>query len=157
PTNRTGSASSTSANQQSTVIVSAAATSASTAESQTATAAAVESMASISSAVEGAPETQAVASALSDPSAPPNVVSDVVSKVLATVGLNPFASNDPLAPVDSPAMWAMLAMARKQEDVEEPSSFGRMFGDLEPLNQQTNEELKMIAQGMGELEGQPAI
>ena len=46
------------------------------------------------------------------------------------MGLNPFASDSPVAPVDSPAMWAMLAMARKQEDVEEPSSFGRMFGDL---------------------------
>ena len=88
--------------------------------------------------------------ALGDP-APPNPVSDVASTVLASVGLSPFASNDPLAPVDSPAMWAMLAMARKREDVEEPSSFGRMFGDLEPLNQQTNEELKQIAQGMGEV------
>ena len=72
------------------------------------------------------------------------------------MGLNPFASDNPVAPVDSPAMWAMLAMARKQEDVEEPSSFGRMFGDLAPLNQQTNEELRMLAQGMLE-EGQPAI
>jgi hypothetical protein len=88
--------------------------------------------------------------ALGDP-APPNPVSDVASTVLASVGLSPFASNDPQAPVDSPAMWAMLAMARKREDVEEPSSFGRMFGDLEPLNQQTNEELKQIAQGMGEV------
>jgi hypothetical protein len=88
--------------------------------------------------------------ALGDP-APPNPVSDVASTVLASVGLSPFASNDPQAPVDSPAMWAMLAMARKQEDVEEPSIFGRMFGDLEPLNQQTNEELKQIAQGMGEV------
>ncbi len=130
------------------MVVRAAATSASTAESRTATAAAVESVASISSAVDGAPETQAVASALSDPSAPPNVVSDVVSKVLASVGLNPFASNNPLAPVDSPALWAVLAWARKQEDVEEPSMFGRMFGDLEPLNQQTNEQLRMIAQEM---------
>jgi hypothetical protein len=85
--------------------------------------------------------------ALGDP-APQNPVSDVVSKVLASVGLNPFASNNPLAPVDSPAMWAMLAMARKREEVEEPSSFGRMFGNLEPLNQQTNEELRVLAQGM---------
>ena len=126
---------------------------ASTAEPPTATEAAVESVAGISSAVGGAPETQAVAQPFSDPSAPPNVVSDVVSKVLATVGLNPFAFDSPVAPVpvDSPAMWAMLAMARKQEDVEEPSSFGRMFGDLEPLNQQTNEELRVLAQEMGEV------
>ena len=81
-----------------------------------------------------------------------DAVTEVVSNVLGVVGLNPFASNDPSAPVppDSPAMWAMLAMARKQEDVEEPSMFGRMFGDLEPLNQQTTEELKNIAQGMQE-------
>jgi hypothetical protein len=122
-----------------------------TAESRTATEAAVESVASISSAVGGAPETQAVASAFSDPSAPPNLVSEVVSKVLASVGLSPFASDNPPAPVDSPALWAALAMARKQEDVEEPSSFGRMFGDLEPLNQQTNEELRVLAQGMLEV------
>ena len=147
PTNRSGSASSSSANQQSTGVVRAAATPLSTAEPLTTTEAAVESVASISSALESAPETQALAMALGDP-APPNPVSDVVSKVLASVGLSPFASNNPLAPVDSPAMWAMLAMARKREDVEEPSSFGRMFGDLEPLNQQTNEELRLLAQGM---------
>ncbi len=73
------------------------------------------------------------------------------------MGLNLFASNNPLAPVDSPAMWAMLAMARKQEDVEEPSSFGRMFGDLAPLNQQTNEQLGFgpeDAGGSGDRESQ---
>ncbi len=81
-----------------------------------------------------------------------DAVTEVVSNVLGVVGLNPFASNDPSAPVppDSPAMWAMLAMARKQEDVEEPSMFGRMFGDLEPLNQQTTRNSKNIAQGMQE-------
>ena len=66
------------------------------------------------------------------------------------MGLSPFASNNPLGPVDSPAMWAMLAMARKREEVEEPSSFGRMFGDLEPLNQQTTQDLKDVVQGMNE-------
>ena len=55
PTNRSGSASSTSANQQSTVVVKAAATPASTAQPRTATQAAVESVASTFSAVEGAP------------------------------------------------------------------------------------------------------
>ena len=74
------------------------------------------------------------------------------------MGLNPFASNNPAGPgPDSPAMWAMLAMARKREVVEEPSSFGRMFGDLAPLNQQTTEDLKDIAQGMGEVAGVAAI
>ena len=77
-----------------------------------------------------------------------DAVKEVVSNVLGAVGLNPFISPDPAKPVpDSPAMWAMLAFARKQEDVEEPSMFGRMFGDLKPLNQQTTEELKAIACG----------
>ena len=78
-----------------------------------------------------------------------DAVTEVVSKVLGVVGLNPLVTSDPAAPVpaDSPAMWAMLAMARKRPDVEEPSSFGRMFGDLEPLNQQTTEQLKAIACG----------
>ena len=57
PTNRSGSASSTSANRQSTVVVQAAATPASTAQPRTATEAAVESVASTFSAVEGALET----------------------------------------------------------------------------------------------------
>ena len=57
PTNRSGSASSTSANRQSTVVVEAAATPASTAQPRTATQAAVESVASTFSAVEGALET----------------------------------------------------------------------------------------------------
>ncbi len=57
PTNRSGSASSTSANRQSTVVVEAAATPASTAQPRTATEAAVESVASTFSAVEGALET----------------------------------------------------------------------------------------------------
>ena len=140
------------------MVVRTASTPASTAESLTATAAAVESVASVSSTVEGASETQAVASAFGDPSAPPNVVSDVVSKVLASVGLSPFASNNPLNPVDSPAMWAMLAWARRRaEEAQPPSSFGRMFPVgvttenaevLPPLNGQTNEELAELAQRM---------
>src|SRR4029077_7534525 len=78
----------------------------------------------------------------------PETATKVVSNVLAAVGLNPFVSRDPAKPVpDSPVTWAMLAMARKREDVPEPSSFGRMFGDLAPLNQQTTEELKAIACG----------
>ncbi len=79
----------------------------------------------------------------------PDATTKVASNVLAALGLNPFVSSDPAppVPVDSPAMWAMLAMARKQPEVEEPSMFGRMFGDLEPLNQLTIDELKEIACG----------
>jgi len=157
-TNLSESVSATSANPQSTVFVSATATPASTAEPGTAPEAAVEALATIASAVESAPETLAAAMSFSDPSAPPNPVTDVVSKVLASVGLNPFASDNPVAPVDSPAMWAMLAWARRRaQEPQPPSSFGRMFpvgetseytGALPPLNQQTNEQLAELAQGM---------
>jgi hypothetical protein len=162
PANRSGSASSTSANQQSAVVVRAAATPASTAEPRTAKEASVESVVSISSPVEGALDTQAIPKAFSDPLAPPNVVSDVVSKVLASVGLSPFASNNPVAPIDSPAMWAVLAWVRRRaEEAQAPSSFGRMFpvgattenaAALEPLNQQTNQQLADLAQSMLEEE-----
>jgi hypothetical protein len=114
PTNRSGSASSTSANQQSTVVVQAAATSASTAQPRTATQTAVESVTSTFSAVEGALETRAVPKAFSAPVAPPDVVSGVVLNALASVGLSPSVSNNPLGPVDSPAELAVLAWARRQ-------------------------------------------
>ena len=75
--------------------------------------------------------------------APPNVVSGVVSNVLAWVGLSPSVSNNPLAPVDSPAVLAVLAWARRQNQ-QTQSSFGRLFAvkvsseepALAPLNQQ---------------------
>ncbi len=101
-------------NQQSTVVIRAAATPVSTAESRTATEAAVESVAIISSAVQGALETRAVPNALSAPVAPPDAVSGAVSNVLASVGLSPVVSNNPLAPVDSPAELAVLAWARRE-------------------------------------------
>jgi Animal haem peroxidase len=125
----------------------------------------VASAASIPSTVQDAPEAQAVAQALSEPLESPDVVTDVVLKVLASVGVNPFASDNPLAPVDSPAMWAVLAWARRRaEEAQRPSSFGRIFpvevtsedpAALEPLNQQTNQQLADLAQSM--LEGAPAI
>ena len=71
------------------------------------------------------------------------------------MGLNPFASDNPVAPVDSPALWAVMAWTRRQ--VEPKSSFGRMFAvressedtaALPPLDQQTNEELAELAQEM---------
>ena len=141
--NRSGSTSSTSANRQSTVVVEAAASTASTAQPRTATQTAVESVTSTFSAVEGALETRAVPKAFSAPVAPPDVVSGVVSNALASVGLSPVVSNNPLAPVDSPALWAVLAWARRQNQ-QTPSSFGRMFPvgvsseepALAPLNQQ---------------------
>ena len=71
-------------------------------------------------------ETRAVPKAFSAPVAPPDVVSGVVSNALASVGLSPVVSNNPLAPVDSPAELAVLAWARR-ENQQTQSSFGRLF------------------------------
>jgi len=57
---------------------------------------------------------RAVPKAFSAPPVPSNAISDVASNVLDWVGLNPFVSNDPLAPVQSPALLAVLAWARRQ-------------------------------------------
>ena len=90
-------------------------TPASTAQPRTATEAAVESLASTYSASDAdAAGPRAVPNAFSAPPAPSNVISDVASSVLDWVGLSPFVSNDPLAPVQSPALWAVLAWARRQ-------------------------------------------
>jgi glucose/arabinose dehydrogenase/PKD repeat protein len=97
---RFGAARSTSANQQSPAVGAAATDTA-----------AVESVASTYSAVEVAPEARAVPVVSSAPS---NVLSRVASSVLAWVGLSPSASGTPLAPVESPALWAVLAWARRQ-------------------------------------------
>ena len=88
--------------------------------------------------------------------APPDAVSGVVSNALAEMGLSPFASNNPLAPVPSPALWAVLAWVRRQPQ-QTQSSFGRMFpvavdseekAALAPLNQQTKQQLADLAQTM---------
>ena len=116
----------------------------------------MESVASTSSAVQGALETRAVPVASSAPVAPPDAVSGVVSNALAEMGLSPFASNNPLAPVPSPALWAVLAWVRRQPQ-QTQSSFGRMFpvavdseekAALAPLNQQTKQQLADLAQTM---------
>ena len=153
------------------MVVRAAATPASTTQPRAATEAAVESVAStfsavegaletavegaLETAVEGALETRAVPKAFSAPLAPPDVVSGVVSNALAGVGLNPFVSDDPLAPVDSPAELAVLAWARRQNQ-QTQSSFGRLFPvevsseepALAPLNQQTKQQLADLAQSV---------
>ena len=103
--------------------------------------------------VEGALETRAIPQALSAPVAPPDVVSGVVSNALAGVGLSPVVSDNPLAPVDSPAELAVLAWARR-ENQQTQSSFGRLFPvevsseepALAPLNQQTKQQLADLAQ-----------
>jgi hypothetical protein len=161
PTNRIGSESVAPANQRSTVIDSPVSPPAPTDESMTTAAAAMDSVAGLASAVADAPEMQRAASVISDPAVPLNVVTDAVSKVLASVGLNPFAADGPVAPVDSPALWAVLAWVRRRaEEAQAPSSFGRMFPvgastesseTLPPLNQQTNQQLADLAQTM--LEG----
>ena len=86
---------------------------------------------------------RAVPKAFSAPVAPPDVVSGVVSKVLASVGLSPSVSTKPLAPVDSQVLSAVLAWARR-ENQQAQSSVGRLFAvgvsseepALAPPNQQ---------------------
>ncbi len=105
-----------------------------------------------------APELAAVPKVLGELLAPAESVSGVVSKVLAGIGLNPFVSGNPLAPVESPALWAMLAWAGRRRAAEpEPSNFGRIFpvaeksedtGVLEPLNGLTDQQLIDLAQTM---------
>ncbi len=90
-------------------------TDASTAQLRTATEAAVDSAASTYSAADAdAVEKSAVPVAASAPLAPSNDIPGVVSSVLAWVGMSPDVSNEPLAPVDSPALWAALAWVRRQ-------------------------------------------
>ena len=90
-------------------------TPASTAQPRTATVAAVESLASTYSDSDAdAAGPRAVPKAFSAPPVPSNAISDVASNVLDWVGLNPFVSNDPLAPVQSPALLAVLVWARRQ-------------------------------------------
>ena len=53
------------------------------------------------------------------PSAPAAPASDgtaVVSNVLAGVGMAPLATNSPTAPVQSPALWAVCAWCRRQNE-----------------------------------------
>jgi heme peroxidase len=145
-------------NQQSTVIDRVVATPVSTAEPETTTEAAMDSVGGLAVAAADTREMQVIAGAISDPPAPPEPVTEVVSKVLASVGLSPFASNSPLNPVDSPALWTVLAWVRRRaEGAQDPSSFGRMFPvaestestePLPPLNQQTNQQLADLAQTM---------
>ena len=97
-----------------------------------------------------------VPAAATAPPAPP-VPSDVASELLAGVGISPFDPDDPQAPVESPALLAMLALARRRAD-EGLSTFGRMFpvgegpNALQPLNQLTEQQLADLAQTMLEEE-----
>ena len=129
PTSRSGSAPSTSANRQSTVVVEAAATPTSTAPPRTATSTGVESLASTySAAAADALETRAFPVVSSNPLPPPNIVSGMVSNVLKSFGLNPFASDTPFAPVEPPALWALLAWVRRpnqQELVEQTPTISK--------------------------------
>jgi hypothetical protein len=58
--------------------------------------------------------TQAVAGLTSGPATPSTVVSGIVPGVLAWVGLSPFASDTPAAPIESPGLLVMLAAARRE-------------------------------------------
>ena len=49
----------------------------------------------------------------SGPSAPPNIITDVVSTVLGLVGLGPSMIGSPVVPVD-PLLWALMGWARRE-------------------------------------------
>lgn len=93
----------------------------------------------------------------SDAPASSDRLSGVVSRVLTGMGLNPRGFDNQGGPVQSPAMWAVLAWARRRTDEQQPSNFGRLFPvaknpeatmTLEPLNQQTDQQLVDLAQTM---------
>jgi hypothetical protein len=46
--------------------------------------------------------------------APLNIVTSVVSTVLGWVGLNPSMTNGPVAPVQTPVLWTLLAWVRRE-------------------------------------------
>ena len=58
-------------------------------------------------------QAQAVPVASGDPVAPLNPVTAVVASVLGWV-MSPFVTTSPVAPTESPAMWALLAWARRE-------------------------------------------
>ena len=114
-----GSARSTSANRQSIVAALAATGPASTAQSRTATVVTVESPASTYSDSDAdAAGQRLVPKAFGAPLVPSNALLDVASDVLDWVGVNPFVSDDPLAPAQSPALLAVLAWARRQNHLK---------------------------------------
>jgi hypothetical protein len=57
---------------------------------------------------------QAVRAPFSGPLAPLNIVTSVVSTVLGWVGLNPSMTNGPVAPVQTPVLWTLLAWVRSE-------------------------------------------
>jgi YVTN family beta-propeller protein len=59
---------------------------------------------------------QAKLATASAPAAPASAVTGVVSNMLAWVGLAPLATNSPTAPVESPALWAVCAWCRRQNE-----------------------------------------
>jgi YVTN family beta-propeller protein/VCBS repeat-containing protein len=59
-------------------------------------------------------ETQAVPVDLATTASPVSAVTEFVSGLLAWVGLSPGLTTTPVAPVESPALWAVLAWARRQ-------------------------------------------
>ena len=59
---------------------------------------------------------QAMPATASAPAAPASGVTGVVSNVLAWVGLASLATDSPTAPVESPALWAVCAWCRRQNE-----------------------------------------
>jgi YVTN family beta-propeller protein/YD repeat-containing protein len=59
---------------------------------------------------------QAMPATASAPAAPASGVTGVVSNVLAWVALAPLATDSPTAPMESPALWAVCAWCRRQNE-----------------------------------------
>ena len=59
---------------------------------------------------------QAMPATASAPAAPASAGTGLVSNVLAWVGLAPLATNSPTAPMESPALWAVCAWCRRQNE-----------------------------------------
>ena len=59
---------------------------------------------------------QAMPATASAPAAPASAVTGVVSNVLAWVGLARLATDSPTAPLESPALWAVCAWCRRQNE-----------------------------------------
>lgn len=57
-------------------------------------------------------------------SAPPNIITGLISGLLSVIGFNPQAANGPGAPAQAPTLWALLAWVRRE--------IGQVFFNINP-------------------------
>jgi hypothetical protein len=58
--------------------------------------------------------TQPAQAAVSGPAARGKIITDLVSGLLSAIGLNPQATNAPVAPAQAPMLWTLLAWVRRE-------------------------------------------